>query len=261
MRESQGPSRLVAFLVVALLAVDVVALGTGLTEDGRGDDKALTPEAPPTPPAPPPPPVPAPPVPARSMVAAALGKRIGIYDRPGSPVRRSLPNPNQNGAPLVFLVQEYHGDWLKVMLPVRPNGSTGWIRAGDVRLGQHSYRIVVQLRAHRITVFDGDDVILSEPVGVGRSATRTRGGTYYITELLRPPGPNGPYGAYIYGLSGFSNELLGLAGDEGVIGIHGTNDPSSLGKDVDYGCIGMSNAAITRLKDRLPLGTPVDIHA
>ena len=264
----RGP-QLVAFLVVVLLAADVVALvaaGGGGDGSGDGSGKAVTPEAPPTPPAPEPtpgpaaPPAPAP-APARSMVAAALGKRIGVYDRAGAPVAtRSLPNPNENGAPLVFLVQEYHGEWLRVLLPVRPNGSTGWVRASDVRLGQHSYRVVVQLRAHRITVFDGDSVILSEPVGVGRCAARTRGGTYYIKELLRPPGPNGPYGTYVYGLSGFSNQLLGLAGGEGVTGIHGTNDPSSIGKDVDYGCIRMSNAGITRLKDRLPLGTPVEIR-
>ena len=117
----------------------------------------------------------------------------------------------------------------------------------------------MELRAHRITVYEGDNIFLQEPVGVGTSATPTPGGTYYIKELLRPPTPNGVYGAYAYGLSGFSNQLTSFAGGEGVIGIHGTNDPSSIGKDVSAGCIRMSNAGITRLKERLPLGTPVEI--
>jgi len=99
------------------------------------------------------------------------------------------------------------------------------------------------------------------PVGVGTNATPTPGDLYYVKELLPPPEPNGPYGAYAYGLSGFSNQVTSFAGGEGVIGIHGTNDPSSIGKDVSFGCIRMSDAGITRLAGRLPLGTPVEIRA
>ena len=78
-------------------------------------------------------------------------------------------------------------------------------------------------------------------------------------ELLRPPDPDGPYGAYAYGLSGFSNVLSRFNGGDGVIGIHGTNDPSGLGKDVSHGCIRMSNAGITKLARILPLGVPIEI--
>jgi lipoprotein-anchoring transpeptidase ErfK/SrfK len=42
-----------------------------------------------------------------------------------------------------------------------------------------------------------------------------------------------------------------------VIGIHGTNDPSGLGKDVSHGCIRMSNTGINKLARILPLGVPV----
>ena len=205
---------------------------------------------------------PSPPPPPRSLVAQALGRRVAIHAAPGdSKPARSLANPNENGAPLVFLVQERQPGWLRVLLPVRPNGSMGWIDESQVRLTQHGYRVVVELRAHRITVFDGAQVLLSEPVGVGTVDTPTPGGTYYIKELLRPPNPNGTYGPYAYGLSGFSNQLTSFAGGRGVIGIHGTNDPSSIGRDVSHGCIRMSNAGISRLVPVLPLGTPVEIRA
>ena len=72
---------------------------------------------------------------------------------------------------------------------------------------------------------------------------------------------NGPYGSYAYGLSGFSNVLTSFGGGDGVIGIHGTNDPSSIGQDVSHGCIRLQNADIERLVRFLPLGTPVDILA
>jgi lipoprotein-anchoring transpeptidase ErfK/SrfK len=163
--------------------------------------------------------------------------------------------------PLVFLVREVHPGWLRVLLPVRPNGSSGWIHADDVRLSHHEYRIVVALGAHTITVYRGTSVINREPVGVGRKNTPTPGGTYYTKELLRPPDPNGAYGPYAYGLSGYSTVLTSFNGGDGVIGIHGTNDPASLGRDVSHGCIRMSNTGITKLAKILPLGVPVQITA
>ena len=42
--------------------------------------------------------------------------------------------------------------------------------------------------------------------------------------------------------------------------MHGTNDPSGLGKDVSAGCIRVDNDAITRLAAMLLLGTPVEIR-
>ena len=53
-------------------------------------------------------------------------------------------------------------------------------------------------------------MIVDEPVGVGRSDRPTPGGVYYLKELLQPPDPNGAYGTYAYGLSGFSNVLAEL---------------------------------------------------
>jgi len=61
-------------------------------------------------------------------------------------------------------------------------------------------------------------------------------------------------------LSGFSNQLTSFAGGDGVIGIHGTNDPSTIGQTVSHGCIRMHNADIEKLVPVLPLGTPVEIR-
>jgi lipoprotein-anchoring transpeptidase ErfK/SrfK len=80
-------------------------------------------------------------------------------------------------------------------------------------------------------------------------------------ELLKSGNPDGPYGPYAFGLSGFSNSLKSFAGRDPVIGLHGTNQPQLLGRDVSNGCIRLSNEAITRLASMLPLGTPVEILA
>jgi lipoprotein-anchoring transpeptidase ErfK/SrfK len=201
-------------------------------------------------------------------VARAVGSAVAVYDSPGAATNnRTLANPQRFGAPLVLLVTDAQPEWLQVLLPVRPNGSTGWVRRSDVSLSTHDYRITVELGAHRITVFQGTDVVLSEPVAVGTSDAPTPGGVYYTTELVQPLDsrgrydPAGPYGPYAYGLSGFSDVLLDFAGGDGQFGIHGTNDPASLGSDVSHGCIRMSNRGITALAEVLPVGVPVEVLA
>lgn len=197
-----------------------------------------------------------------SLVAEAKVASVAVFDHPDAPMPRlALSHPNEEGAPRVFLVKEEQGDWLRVLLPVRPNGSSGWIRASDVSLAGNPYRIRVDLGAHRVKVWKGAELVADEVVGVGRADAPTPGGEYYITELLQPPTPDGPYGPYAFGLSGFSDVYKNFAGGDGVIGLHGTNDPSGLGKDVSAGCIRMRNAAILQLVEVLPLGTPVEILA
>jgi lipoprotein-anchoring transpeptidase ErfK/SrfK len=199
-----------------------------------------------------------------SWVAQAQVPEVAVFETPESPepIHR-LPNPNENGAPLVFLVDggEPTGEWVPVHLPVRPNGSKGFVRAADVTLATHTYRIQVALADHTLTLLNAGEVELTAPIGVGTADTPTPGGIYYVKELLQPPDPNGAYGPYAYGLSGFSNELTSFAGGEGVIGIHGTNEPDAIGTDVSSGCIRVENEVITQLAEMLPLGTPVEILA
>ncbi|HEX2192771.1 MAG TPA: L,D-transpeptidase [Acidimicrobiales bacterium] len=256
LRPSPSASRwLSAILLAVLLAAGCGRAGdeTGLQAGGEVTASPPTTAAMPVAPAIPP---------GASLVAEAQIAKVPVFSEPdeSQAPRRSLANPTESGAPLVFLVEKTAPGWLQVNLPVRPNGSTGWIRAADVNLVPIEYRVVVNLRSFRITVYRGSQVILSEPVGLGTSSTPTPGGKYYIKELLKPPNPNGAYGPYAYGLSGFSNVLTSFAGGDGVVGIHGTNDPSSIGRSVSHGCIRMSNSGITTLAKTLPLGTPVEIQ-
>ena len=195
-----------------------------------------------------------------SVVATATVPRVDVFDSTtASKPSRTLANPIASGGPLVFLVVESTREWHHVMLPVRPNGSTGWIRASDVSLTRHNYRIVVTLAQFRLDVLQAGKVMLQAPIGVARDNTPTPGGRYYTTELLRPPTPDSVYGSYAYGLSGYSDVLETFNGGPGQLGIHGTNDPASIGQRVSAGCIRLRNADIERLAKRLPLGVPVDV--
>jgi lipoprotein-anchoring transpeptidase ErfK/SrfK len=196
-----------------------------------------------------------------SVVASVKGPTIGVYRSPhsGSPFT-TLDNPNLDGAPLVFLVRKMQKGWARVLLPIRPNGSTGWIKLSNVKLAGHNYRLTIDLGSHRLTVYKAAKRVLKTPVGVGRAVTPTPPGLYYITELLKQPDPTGTYGPYAFGLSAHSNVLNEFAGADGVLGIHGTNFPQGIGTDVSHGCIRLSNRAILKLARSLPVGTPVRIR-
>jgi lipoprotein-anchoring transpeptidase ErfK/SrfK len=178
---------------------------------------------------------------------------------------KAYPNPwllNDNpklGVPQVFAVEEKQGDWLKVLLPVRPNGTTGWVKVSDVNVTTDPYRILVELGAHRITVYQNDNAILQEAVAIGAPATPTPPGKYYLRVLIKAPNPRTVYGPYAFGLSAHSEVLDTFNGGDAEVGIHGNNDASVLGKSVTHGCIRMSNDGVTRLSTLLPLGTPVEI--
>ncbi|MDQ1711673.1 MAG: hypothetical protein QOE45_1123 [Frankiaceae bacterium] len=197
-----------------------------------------------------------------AYAATAKGKSVRVFDRANGTLRRTLANPQPSGAPLTFLLKSQPGGtWLEMFLPIRPNGSTGWVRATDVSVVGVPFRIDVLRAEHRLRLYENGKLKKDFAVAIGTNNTPTPGGTFYLKELLVPTNSGGFYGPYAYGLSGFSNVLTTFAGGDAVIGIHGTNDPSKIGSDVSHGCIRMRNADITYLAKLLPLGTPVHILA
>ena len=180
----------------------------------------------------------------------------------GDDVLFTFDNPIPSGGPLVFLVEEFDGlENFRVLLPTRPNGNIGWVRGTDVLLTRHNYEIQVRLDDFLLVLSERGVPIFETTVGVAREDAPTPLGRYYTTELLRPPPPNSVYGTYAYGLSGYSEVLTEFAGGEGQLGIHGTNDPSSLGSNVSSGCIRLHNDDISLLVEQigLPLGVPVEV--
>ncbi len=246
----------------ALLATVLLAAGcTSARSDTAGDPRPVAGVSPTVSAAPSPGQSrsPAPTFPA--YAAQATAAKVAVYAAPNGRVGRTLANPLPSGAPLTFLLAQRSGDWLRVYLPSRPNGSTGWVRAADVALAGLAYRLDVQTGAHQLRLYDFGKLMRVYPIAVGKADTPTPGGTFYLKELIRPTNGGGIYGPYAFGLSGFSNALSSFGGGEAVIGLHGTNDESSIGRDVSHGCIRLHNADITALSKLLPLGTPVRILA
>jgi len=190
-------------------------------------------------------------------VVEVMVPKIGVYDSPTAPAPLiSLSNKTEHGFPRVLLVAGQDGDRVKVLLPVRPNGSVGWVRLSDVDMQEVSYWVRVDTASHSMTVGNGNELVTKDNVAVGTGGTPTPTGSFYITELVRPLGQP-YYGPFAYTLSAHSDVLHSFMGGDGTIGMHGTNAPGSIGRAVSHGCIRLSNSTITMLAKTLPLGTPV----
>lgn len=108
------------------------------------------------------------------------------------------------------------------------------------------YSIVVSVSKRQLTLFHRGAPIKTYPIAVGKMLTQTPAGQYVIVN--REPNPGGPYG------------VMWLSLSKAGYGIHGTNDPSSIGKAVSKGCIRMYNQDVLELARRVPNGTMVTIN-
>lgn len=200
-----------------------------------------------------------PPVASSSATAAkAVKTRVRVYDRPEGAVTRTLTNPTIEGQPLHALVHEQRGMWLRIQLVARPNGSTGWVRLTDMVRYQAPYRIVVQRCAKRLTVFNAGQAVWSRTVAVGKPATPTPKGSFFVDFVTAMPCCT--YAPYMLSVAGFSEVLLRFGKDGiGQIAIHGTSASWSIGKASSNGCVRMHKADVTALAGMVPAGTPVTI--
>jgi len=198
-------------------------------------------------------------------VAAMVRREARAYRKPAGRNFARFGRLNQNGFPTVFRVLEAvkardcRPTWYRVQLPMRPNGVTGYVRAGAVQVGRVRTRIVVDISQRRLTLSRNGKRVLRTTVAVGSSATPTPTGRYYVNQRLIPADTSGPFGPGAIGISAFSNVLTGWA-QGGPIAIHGTNEPWSIGHPVSNGCIRVHNPVLKRLFAAVPAGTPVLIR-
>jgi lipoprotein-anchoring transpeptidase ErfK/SrfK len=193
-------------------------------------------------------------------VVIAAPKGVQVYDSPNGAPKLSLNGRTELGAEQTLLATSRRGDWWQVALPVRPNGNTGWVRGADIRARTISTRIEIELGRHSLALLRDGKLERRFPVAVGTKVTPTPAGRFYVTDNLSTGNPSGAYGPYALGLSGHSDVLFQFGIGDGVLGIHGTNEPGSLGKDASHGCIRMRNADILALARHMPVGTPVTVR-
>jgi lipoprotein-anchoring transpeptidase ErfK/SrfK len=202
-----------------------------------------------------------------SAYVALATTDVTVRSRPGGgDVVAVFPQELPWGSPTPFLISEARrtaaGEtWLKVLLPRRPNGSSGWVQRDQVRIRPVSHEVVVDLSSRTASLLEDRRKVRSFRVGVGTSGTPTPTGRFYVTVKLRPPQISAAaYGAWALGLSGYSEVHQTFGTGDGQIALHGTYKPWLLGQPVSNGCVRMDNDTISLLAETLPLGAPVTIQ-
>ena len=203
-------------------------------------------------------------LPAGSSLVGHASADVEIFDSPELAAPSYVLEPATIlGSPRVFLVESGPVDgWVEVSLPIRPNGSTGWVRAGALDLSVLDYTIFVDL-SDRMLRLEQSERDRAGNRGGGRitATTRRQPASYFVTDVVELADPPGPWGPFALGLSAFSDTITEFNGGDGIIGIHGTNRPASIGEPVSLGCVRVPNEIAALLADLVKLGTPVEIQA
>jgi lipoprotein-anchoring transpeptidase ErfK/SrfK len=147
--------------------------------------------------------------------------------------------------------------WLKLSMPMRPNGRTGWVLATAVQTHPVRRSILIDLSSRKLRVLEGGKTRFVTRVAVGRPGLETPTGRFYLTATFKPK--ERFLGAFAFETSAYSKLSEWPGG--GVVGLHGTSAPWLLGQAVSHGCVRMSNAAALALKRLTPAGTPLRIVA
>lgn len=259
-----------------VLAAAVLAAGCG-----GGEERASAPPAPTGPPelsasAPRPDPAPKPTRRCAGDEPAIGGKRVAYaavarqetiaFRRPGRGRIATFGVKNINDHATVFGVRRAVLDrdceitWYRVALPIRPNGTVGYVNADHVALYRVRTRIVVDLSGRSLILYRSGRPAMRATVAVGAPSTPTPVGRFYVNQRLIPGNPRGPWGPAAIGVSAHS-EVLRNWSQGGPIAIHGTNDPSSIGRAVSYGCVRLPNDILRRVFAATDAGSPVIIRA
>lgn len=151
--------------------------------------------------------------------------------------------------------------WLHVMLPGRPNESSGWILAQGTRSEVTGWRIVVSLGARRVTVYRHGVAVRRFAAVVGKPSTPTPTGRFFVEETVRMSAGE-PGGPFALALSARSNVLQEFEGGPGQIALHGRDNIGGvLGAAESHGCVRLGTTSIDWLAQRIGAGVPVTIVA
>jgi hypothetical protein len=193
-------------------------------------------------------------------------RRATVRSRPSREARRvaRLRLLTEDGFPEIYVVLQRWVDpanrtWLRVRLPMRPNGRKGWVQEaalGDLKLVRTM--LDIDKRRLRATLYDRGRVVFRARIGVGKRATPTPTGRFYIREKFKVRG-NTIYGTHAIGTSAYAPTLSDWPGG-GVVGLHGTNQPQLIPGRPSHGCIRLRNRDIARLYRMAARGTPIRVH-
>lgn len=168
------------------------------------------------------------------------------------------------GGPTVLVVKRakrFDGRlWLRVLLPIRPNGRQGWIPADFTRLQKNRMRVIIRQQSRRLDLYRNGRRIARFPVAIGKASTPTPNGRFAVAERINTQLPRGFLGPWVLPITGYSRVLNEYAGGNGRVAIHGTSQPQVIGTRASNGCVRMYNRHVRKLARMVRPGAQVEIR-
>jgi lipoprotein-anchoring transpeptidase ErfK/SrfK len=205
-----------------------------------------------------------PPIPGVSTFPAAgglLGNSVGVRKSPNphAQVIKVMHQFRPDYRPQVFFaVRATTGSdgepWYRISIPMRPNGTYGWIPAKTVKLSPTHSQIVINLNSRTIDIYRFNKHKWHGKVAIGAPGRETPAGHYFVASRFVPYHDTF-LGVFAEETSAYSKLTEWPGG--GVVGIHGTSLPQLLGQAVSHGCVRVANTTARHLKSLAPLGTPI----
>ena len=193
------------------------------------------------------------------VVAVATVEMLEVFDEPnGDEARWLLPHPGPGDGPRTLLVLDSEQDWLRVSVPVRPNGAMGWVRGGDVSTATYRARIIVDLYRGRLEAWEDGALVTQGAIASGAEETPTPPGAFFGTEIQEHTDPTTSGTTWLIGTSAYSEALDPTAEGDPAVAILAVGESSNLSQAISLGCVRIHPDVLERLA-LLPLGTPVQI--
>lgn len=127
-------------------------------------------------------------------------------------------------------------------------------------------RVVINIPSRTLWVYNGEEIVRFFPVGVGRPGFPTPVGKFSIIRKVLDPGWENPYlsAGKMRLAPGVTNPLgtrwMGFLQDPGgEYGMHGTDNPGSVGKFSSHGCVRLKVPDAEALFEMIDVGTPVEV--
>ena len=197
-------------------------------------------------------------------VAGATGGKVihpqselVVYASVGGQPIAKLP-PIQMGSPTWVPVVAEQGDWAQILLPTRPNASSGWVHltAGAAESAQNDFAVTVDRAQFTLEILEAGKSLGKWTIGTGKPEHPTPAGRAYIIASIAET--KNTYSPIVLPLSYHSDSLETFGGGPGTVGLHTWPNTSFVGKANSDGCIRVTKETLDQLV-KLPLGTIVNI--
>jgi hypothetical protein len=199
---------------------------------------------------------------------AYVHRIANVYSQPSTKSRRvsRLQWYTEDGFNSIYLLLRSHWttsrtEWIKIRIPGRPNGRTGWVQRNALdRFHMTHEAVVVNVEKERLYVYENGRAIWNAPVGVGAPSMPTPRGHFWLNEFFNlTADPSSGYYPYAFGTTDYST-LTDWPGG-GVVGIHGPYGApaSAIPGRISHGCIRLRIPDDYWFGRHVKLGTPVTV--